>query len=196
MSSREEVKMWEEAAQWPLEMQPADAAAQSRAIRAGIVRGQKKSRRRLLAGSAGGLIAAAVLAAGLLLFNPAEWFQPPVAAVEEKVEWGTLELFKDNLFYDSAVLPYVLKHDYIQSIDQSAESKGFTINVNAVFADENVLTMLYTASTTTDYEIYNVSSSLLKDLSTGGISVMEIEVRAVCMSKKTSNCTSDGPLYR
>ncbi|WP_422661100.1 DUF4179 domain-containing protein [Paenibacillus sp. EC2-1] len=77
--------------------------------------------------------------------------------------------FKSMAAYDidGGTLESAIRNDYIQVINKSAKSGPYQITIDAVTADENKLILLYTATSDSTQEIYDVNSVRMTDIQTG-----------------------------
>jgi hypothetical protein len=169
INSREEQAMLSDAARLQRHIQAELSSSDLRiAVQSGMERGIRNSKRSALTtGSLFGLAAAAVIAI-LLFIIPIIHEEPRTALVPQTVNWGELQAFKELNTYDNdaATLESAIRNDYIQLINKSAEAQGYRITLNAVTADENKMTVLYTATTGEEQELYGVSSSKMYNIIT------------------------------
>lgn len=95
--------------------------------------------------------------------------QEETTSPEPSVHWGKLEPFRELLSKDQEriTLASALKHDYVQLIDQTVKRGKYELTVDAVMADENRITMLYSAQMDTSGGIYSIVNTKLTDASTG-----------------------------
>ncbi|WP_366294164.1 DUF4179 domain-containing protein [Paenibacillus sp. AN1007] len=95
--------------------------------------------------------------------------QQQTTSPEPSVHWGKLEPFRELLSKDQEriTLASALKHDYVQLIDQTVKRGKYELTVDAVMADENRITMLYSAQMDTSGGIYSIVNTKLTDASTG-----------------------------
>lgn len=167
INSSEEQAMLSDAARLQRHIQSEQSSSDLRiAVQSGMERGIRNSKRSALTtGSLFGLAAAAVIAI-LLFIIPIIHEEPRTAVVPQTVNWGELQAFKELNSYDNdaATLESAIRNDYIQLINKSAETQGYRITLNAVTADENKMTVLYTATTDEEQEVYSVSSSEMYNL--------------------------------
>ncbi|WP_151734658.1 DUF4179 domain-containing protein ['Paenibacillus yunnanensis' Narsing Rao et al. 2020] len=114
------------------------------------------------------LAAAAVIV--LLLFMVPQLQQPsPQTAQVQEVDWGELEGFKRLSQFDMEheSLESAVRHNYIQLIGKSVQSGAYRVTLDAVTADENMIIMLYSATTDDSQEVYGISSARLKESGAG-----------------------------
>ncbi|MGN7763769.1 DUF4179 domain-containing protein [Paenibacillus sp. 22594] len=144
------------------------SAAVRLAVQTGMERGQMKLRKRFLSKSMGFSVAAAMIAAAVLFILPYFHTVPKSAGLERSVDWGELEVFRENGIFgtDVATLDSVIRSGYIQLVNKTAESEGYAITLNAVTADENRIIYFYTATTDEKQEIYSINSAKMKNLAT------------------------------
>ena len=111
-----------------------------------------------------------VLAAGWFLIGPlGNYGQQPATYTEPVTDWGVLEPFRGLLTsdMDRATITSTLNHGYVQLVDRTVTSGIYQFTVNAVMADENRITVLYTARTDASQEMYSTVDMKMTDASTG-----------------------------
>ncbi|CAM4403475.1 DUF4179 domain-containing protein [Paenibacillus xylanexedens] len=111
-----------------------------------------------------------VLAAGWFLMGPiGNYGQQPATYTEPVTDWGVLEPFRGLLTsdMDRATITSTLNHGYVQLVDRTVTSGIYKLTVNAVMADENRITVLYTARTDASQEMYSTVNMKMTDASTG-----------------------------
>ncbi|MGG3279198.1 DUF4179 domain-containing protein [Paenibacillus solani] len=173
MTSPEEQAMYTEAAmirqQQKQQLQTIDATY---AIQRGLAMGRNSRKSRAFSIKIASVTLTMIMAAGLLLFNPIResiTSQTVQTAKEQTLDWGALNDFKQLALHDidGSTLESAIRNDYIQMVNKSAKSGPYQIKINAVTADENKLILLYTATTDSSQEIYNVNSVRMTDVQTG-----------------------------
>ncbi|WP_413407691.1 DUF4179 domain-containing protein [Paenibacillus amylolyticus] len=110
------------------------------------------------------------LAAGWFLMGPLGNYGQQRATYTEPVNhWGVLEPFRGLLTsdMDRATITSTLNNGYVQLIDRTVTSGIYQFTVNAVMADENRITVLYTARTDASQEIYSIVNTKMTDARTG-----------------------------
>jgi len=109
------------------------------------------------------------LAAGWFLIGPlGNYGQQPATYTEPVTHWGVLEPFRDiSTDMEKITITSALNHGYVQLLDQTVTSGIYQFTVNAVMADENRITVLYTARTDASQEIYSTVNMKVTDASTG-----------------------------
>ncbi|WP_178381899.1 DUF4179 domain-containing protein [Paenibacillus sp. P32E] len=138
----------------------------------GMERGQQRLKYRFFSRSMGLGIAAAVIAAAILFVLPYLQSVPQPASTVQSVDWGELEVFKENAIFsiDEYTLDSVIRSGYVQmvnqTVNQTAEADGYAITLNAITADENKIMYLYTATTDEKQEIYSINSAKMKNRAT------------------------------
>ncbi|MET1175759.1 DUF4179 domain-containing protein [Paenibacillus amylolyticus] len=111
-----------------------------------------------------------VLAAGWFLLGPlGSYGQEQATYTEPVTHWGVLEPFRDLLTsdMDRATITSTLNNGYVQLVDRTVTSGIYQFTVNAVMADENRITVLYTARTDASQEIYSIVNTKMTDARTG-----------------------------
>ncbi|WP_338588143.1 DUF4179 domain-containing protein [Paenibacillus sp. Y5S-9] len=110
-----------------------------------------------------------VLAAGWFLIGPlGNYGQQTATYTEPVIHWGVLEPFRDiSTDMEKVTITSALNNGYVQLIDQTVTSGIYQFTVNAVMADENRITVLYTARTDASQEIYSNVDMKMTDASTG-----------------------------
>jgi len=173
MTSPEEQAMYTEATlirqEQKKQLQTADATY---AIQRGLALGRNSRKSRAFSIKIASITLTMILAAGLLLFNPimeSITSQTVQTAKEQTLDWGALNDFKALALHDidRSTLESAIRNDYIQMVNKSVRSGPYQIKINAVTADENKLILLYTATTDSSQEIYNVNSVRMTDVQTG-----------------------------
>lgn len=109
------------------------------------------------------------LAASWFLMGPlGNYGQQPATYTEPAVHWGVLEPFRDiSTDMEKATITSALNHGYVQLVDRTVTSGIYEFTVNAVMADENRITVLYTARTDASQEIYSTVNMKMTDARTG-----------------------------
>ncbi|PKQ87702.1 hypothetical protein CXK86_29255 [Paenibacillus sp. BGI2013] len=110
------------------------------------------------------------LAAGWFLLGPlGSYGQEQATYTEPVTHWGVLEPFRDLLTsdMDRATITSTLNNGYVQLVDRTVTSGIYQFTVNAVMADENRITVLYTARTDASQEIYSIVNTKMTDARTG-----------------------------
>ncbi len=138
------------------------------AVQKGLERGKRKSKMALFSKSTFIGFAAAAAVAILLFVLPYIQSEPQTARPLQRIDWTGLEDFKDlsSFDVDDETVYSALRNGYIQKINKSVSSEGFTVTLNAVTADENKLIMLYTATADNAQEIHSINSAKLEDKAT------------------------------
>ncbi|WFA85595.1 DUF4179 domain-containing protein [Paenibacillus amylolyticus] len=110
-----------------------------------------------------------VLAAGWFLLGPlGNYGQQPATYTEPVTDWGVLEPFREiSTDMEKATITSALNHGYVQLVDRTVTSGIYQFTVNAVLADENRITVLYTARTDASQEIYSIVNTKMTDARTG-----------------------------
>lgn len=110
-----------------------------------------------------------VLAASWVLMGPlGHYGQQPATYTEPVTHWGVLEPFRDiSTDMEKATITSALNHGYVQLVDRTVTSGIYQFTVNAVMADENRITVLYTARTDASQEIYSTVNMKMTDARTG-----------------------------
>ncbi|WP_315371486.1 DUF4179 domain-containing protein [Paenibacillus xylanexedens] len=146
---------------------PADTTA---AIQRGIAKARTRRSGRIVRVKWITAVLVTVLAAGWFLTGPlGNYGQQPATYTEPVTHWGVLEPFRGLLTsdMDSATITSTLNHDYVQLVDRTVTSGIYQFTVNAVLADENRITVLYTAKTDASQEMYSTVDMKMTDASTG-----------------------------
>ncbi|WP_458123588.1 DUF4179 domain-containing protein [Paenibacillus sp. Z3-2] len=109
------------------------------------------------------------LAASWFLMGPlGNYGQQPATYTEPAVHWGVLEPFRDiSTDMEKTTITSALNNGYVQLVDRTVTSGIYHFTVNAVMADENRITILYTARTDAPQEIYSIVNTKMTDASTG-----------------------------
>ncbi|WP_019911300.1 DUF4179 domain-containing protein [Paenibacillus sp. HW567] len=168
-SKREEEVLLSDAAQMQRELEKDAGTTSIRlSVQLGIERGQRGDRQRFWNKSRSLGFAAAIIVAALLFIIPFLPRASQPAAPAPKVNWGALQVFKDNVLYEMDVPTFesAIRNNYIQLVNQTVESGGYSITLNAITADENKIMYLYTATTDDKQEIYSINSAKMKDSAT------------------------------
>jgi len=146
---------------------PADTTA---AIQRGLAKGRTKRSGRTFRVKWITAVLVTVLAAGWFLLGPlGSYGQEQATYTEPVTHWGVLEPFRGLLTsdMDRATITSTLNHGYVQLVDRTVTSGIYQFTVNAVMADENRITVLYTARTDASQEIYSTVNMKMTDASTG-----------------------------
>lgn len=146
---------------------PADTTA---AIQRGLAKGRtRRSGRSVRIKWITGVLVTA-LAAGWFLLGPlGSYGQEQATYTEPVTHWGVLEPFRGLLTsdMDRATITSTLNHGYVQLVDRTVTSGIYQFTVNAVMADENRITVLYTAKTDASQEMYSIVNTKMTDARTG-----------------------------
>ncbi len=114
-------------------------------------------------------LAAAAVVILLLFILPGIHNTSPHTTKVQEVNWGELEGFKRLSLLDinHESLNSAIRHEYIQLIGKSVESGPYRVTLDAVTADENMIIMLYSATTDASQEVYGFSGARLKETGSG-----------------------------
>lgn len=126
---------------------PADTTV---AIQRGLAKGRTKRSGRTVHIKWITAVLVTALAAGWFLLGPlGSYGQEQATYTEPVTHWGVLEPFRGLLTsdMDRATITSTLNHGYVQLVDRTVTSGIYQFTVNAVMADENRITVLYTAKT-------------------------------------------------
>ncbi|MDQ0661024.1 DUF4179 domain-containing protein [Paenibacillus sp. W2I17] len=148
---------------------PADTTV---AIQRGLAKGRIKRSGRTFRIKWITAVLVTVLAAGWFLIGPlGNYGQQPATYTEPVTHWGVLEPFRDLLTsdMDRATITSTLNYGYVQLVDRTVTSGIYQFTVNAVMADENRITVLYTARTDASQEMYSTVNMKMTDASTGDL---------------------------
>lgn len=146
---------------------PADTTA---AIQRGLAKARTKRSGRTFRVKWITAVLVTVLAAGWFLMGPiGNYGQQPATYTEPVTDWGVLEPFRGLLTsdMDRATITSTLNHGYVQLVDRTVTSGIYKLTVNAVMADENRITVLYTARTDASQEMYSTVNMKMTDASAG-----------------------------
>lgn len=146
---------------------PADTTA---AIQRGLAKGRTKRSGRTFRVKWITAVLVTVLAAGWFLIGPlGNYGQQPATYTEPVTHWGVLEPFRGLLTsdMDRATITSTLNNGYVQLVDRTVTSGIYQFTVNAVLADENRITVLYTARTDASQEMYSIVNTKMTDARTG-----------------------------
>ncbi|MGN7414054.1 DUF4179 domain-containing protein [Paenibacillus sp. SAF-068] len=112
-----------------------------------------------------------VLAAGWFLVGPlGSYGQEQATYTEPIANWGVLEPFRELATdMEKTMITSAINNGYVQFVDQTITSGIYTFTVNAVMADENQITVLYTAQTDGSQEMYSTVNMKMTDASTGNL---------------------------
>lgn len=110
-----------------------------------------------------------VLVAGWFLVGPlGSYGQEQATYTEPIANWGVLEPFRELVTdMEKTTITSAINNGYVQLVDQTITSGIYTFTVNAVMADENRITVLYTAQTDASQEMYSTVNMKMTDASTG-----------------------------
>ncbi|WP_336765107.1 DUF4179 domain-containing protein [Paenibacillus sp. USHLN196] len=146
---------------------PADTTV---AIQRGLAKGRTKRSGRTVHIKWITAVLVTALAAGWFLLGPlGSYGQEQATYTEPVTHWGVLEPFRGLLTsdMDRATITSTLNHGYVQLVDRTVTSGIYQFTVNAVMADENRITVLYTAKTDASQEIYSIVNTKMTDARTG-----------------------------
>lgn len=146
---------------------PADTTV---AIQRGLAKGRTKRSGRTVHIKWITAVLVTALAAGWFLLGPlGSYGQEQATYTEPVTHWGVLEPFRDLLTsdMDRATITSTLNNGYVQLVDRTVTSGIYQFTVNAVMADENRITVLYTARTDASQEIYSIVNTKMTDARTG-----------------------------
>ncbi|MEK4275650.1 DUF4179 domain-containing protein [Paenibacillus sp. FSL R7-0026] len=146
---------------------PADTTA---AIQRGLAKARTKRSGRTVRIKWITAVLVTVLAAGWFLIGPlGNYGQQPATYTEPVTHWGVLEPFRElaTSDMDRATITSTLNNGYVQLVDRTVTSGIYQFTVNAVMADENRITVLYTARTDASQEIYSIVNTKMTDAKTG-----------------------------
>ncbi|WP_405130622.1 DUF4179 domain-containing protein [Paenibacillus sp. FSL H8-0317] len=146
---------------------PADTTA---AIQRGLAKGRTRRSGRTVHIKWITAVLVTALAAGWFLLGPlGSYGQEQATYTEPVTHWGVLEPFRGLLTsdMDRATITSTLNHGYVQLVDRTVTSGIYQFTVNAVMADENRITVLYTAKTDASQEIYSIVNTKMTDARTG-----------------------------
>ncbi|PRA05700.1 MULTISPECIES: DUF4179 domain-containing protein [unclassified Paenibacillus] len=146
---------------------PADTTA---AIQRGLAKGRTKRSGRTVRFKCITAVLVTILAAGWFLIGPFGNYGQQLATYTEPVtDWGVLEPFRDLLTsdMDRATITSTLNNGYVQLVDRTVTSGIYQFTVNAVMADENRITVLYTARTDASQKMYSIVNTKMTDARTG-----------------------------
>ncbi|WP_145323588.1 DUF4179 domain-containing protein [Paenibacillus xylanexedens] len=146
---------------------PADTTA---AIQRGLAKARTKRSGRTVRIKWITAVLVTVLAAGWFLIGPlGNYGQQPATYTEPMPHWGVLEPFRElaTSDMDRATITSTLNNGYVQLVDRTVTSGIYQFTVNAVMADENRITVLYTARTDASQEIYSIVNTKMTDAKTG-----------------------------
>lgn len=166
----EEKALLADAYQVKREKQHWNPAETTAAIQRGLAKGRTKRSGRTFRVKWITAVLVAVLAAGWFLIGPLGNYGQQTATYTEPVtHWGVLEPFRGLLTsdMDRATITSTLNHGYVQLVDRTVTSGIYKLTVNAVMADENRITVLYTARTDASQEIYSIVNTKMTDARTG-----------------------------
>ncbi|WP_411735256.1 DUF4179 domain-containing protein [Paenibacillus sp. M2] len=148
---------------------PADTTA---AIQRGLAKARTKRSGRTFRVKWITAVLVTVLAAGWFLIGPlGNYGQQPATYTEPVTNWGVLEPFRGLLTsdMDRATITSTLNNGYVQLVDRTVTSGIYAFTVNAVMADENRITVLYTARTDASQQMYSTVDMKMMDASTGDL---------------------------
>lgn len=146
---------------------PADTTV---AIQRGLAKGRTRRSGRTVRIKWITAVLVTVLAAGWFLIGPlGSYGQEQATYTEPVTHWGVLEPFRGLLTsdMDRATITSTLNHGYVQLVDRTVTSGIYKLTVNAVMADENRITVLYTARTDASQEMYSTVNMKMTDASAG-----------------------------
>ncbi|KAA8748177.1 DUF4179 domain-containing protein [Paenibacillus sp. UASWS1643] len=112
-----------------------------------------------------------VLAAGWFIVGPfGSYGQEQATFTEPVANWGILEPFRElTTDMEKTTITSAINNGYVQFVDQTVTSGIYAFTVNAVMADENRITVLYTAKTDASQEMYSTVNMKMTDASTGDL---------------------------
>lgn len=112
-----------------------------------------------------------VLVAGWFLVGPlGSYGQEQATYTEPIANWGVLEPFRELVTdMEKTTITSAINNGYVQLVDQTITSGIYTFTVNAVMADENRITVLYTARTDASQQMYSTVNMKMMDASTGDL---------------------------
>ncbi|WP_153979567.1 DUF4179 domain-containing protein [Paenibacillus xylanilyticus] len=165
-TSPEEKVLLADAYQVKLEKQQLNPADTAFAIQRGLA---KARARRTTSGIPIKWITAVLITAitaACLLLGPYRGIMiPQTTAVEPIQDWGVLEPFRKlaETDIDRESMESAINNGYVQFVNRSVRTGVYQLNIDAIMADENRITVLYTAKTDDSQEIYNVNSARITD---------------------------------
>lgn len=147
---------------------PADTTA---AIQRGIAKARTRRSGRIVRVKWITAVLVTVLAAGWFLIGSfGNYGQQPATYTEPVTHWGALEPFRDiSTDMEKTTITSAISNGYVQLVDQTVTSGIYAFTVNAVMADENRITVLYTAKTDASQEMYSTVNMKMTDASTGDL---------------------------
>ncbi|MFL0375880.1 DUF4179 domain-containing protein [Paenibacillus amylolyticus] len=147
---------------------PADTTA---AIQRGLAKARTKRSGRTVRFKWITAVLVTVLAAGWFLVGPlGSYGQEQATYTEPVANWGVLEPFRELATdMEKTTITSAINNGYVQFVDQTVTSGIYAFTVNAVMADENRITVLYTAKTDASQEMYSTVNMKMTDASTGDL---------------------------
>ncbi|MFD1776055.1 DUF4179 domain-containing protein [Paenibacillus rhizophilus] len=132
------------------------------AMREGIMQGKKREKRRIYSYGAGVVVAAA--AAVLLTFSsiglPAKEVAEHSVQTASTKNWDDFKAYRLSSRLDPA-LTSALEQNLVKPVRQSAESKGYRVDVAGAVTDGRKVFVLYSVQNNTDKEVIHADTSLL-----------------------------------
>ncbi|MRN54993.1 DUF4179 domain-containing protein [Paenibacillus monticola] len=130
------------------------------AMRDGIKRGKKRSRKRIFSLGMGAI---AAVAAVLLIFSfsglPVAVKDEPSVQSASTGHWDDFKAYREDSVLDPA-LASALEQNLVKPIRQSAENKGYRIDVAGAVTDGRKVFVLYSVQNNTDKEVVHADFSL------------------------------------